>query len=87
MPVQTPQQPWNFFLKKSAKLNFFEKSGKFCHFSETEILCKMTKFANTLVKNNLNFNAWWLKNQPKKMTNFVIFISKMLHSAQFNGKD
>ena len=46
----------------------------------------MTKFANTLVKNNLNFNAWWLKNQPKKMTNVVIFISKMRHSAQLSGK-
>ena len=46
----------------------------------------MTKFANTLVKNNLNFNAWWLKNQPEKMTNFVIFISKMDYGAQFSGK-
>ena len=86
MPVQTPQQPWNFFFQEIGHSYFFEKSGKFCHFSEIEILSKMTKFANTLVKNNLNFNAWWLKNQPEKMTNFVIFISKMDYGAQFSGK-
>ena len=45
----------------------------------------MTRFVNKLVKNNLDFNAWWLKIQPKKLTNFVIFISKMDHSAQFSG--
>ena len=45
----------------------------------------MTRFVNKLVKNNLDFKAWWLKNQPKKLTNFDIFISKMDHGAQFNG--
>ena len=85
MPVQTPQQPWNFFSRNRPNLIFFKKSGKFCHFSELEFSCKMTRFVNKLVKNNLDFKAWWLNNQTKKLTNFVIFISKMDHSAQFSG--